>query len=281
MAWVRLDDSFTEHPKVMAAGPLALAMQVAGLCYCNRNLTDGFIPWGIARTLLSWEVLGPDRRQYRISVTCGAHGEDVDSEYVIKQLVDAGMWEEVDGGYRVHDYLQYQPSRAKVMAERAAAQERMARKRKEARSEDVRANNRRTSAELQEKFKDPDPDPDPINKDHMSSPAPPSRTSASDEEYSKAFETWWADYPRKVRKREAYSCWKARLREGVTAETLTRARDAYVAYCNRKGTPIDYIMHAATYLGKKRPFEDYLEAEPEGRDKPCLPTLSEQTKDWI
>lgn len=280
MAWVRLDDSFAQHPKVMAAGPLALAMQVAGLCYCNRNLTDGFIPWAVARTLLSWEMLGPDQERYRISVTDDTHTEEIDSDYVIKRLVETGLWEEVPGGYQIHDYLQYQPSKAKVMAERAAAQERMARRRKEMRSEDVRANIGGTSDELREKFNFPDPDPDPINKDHMSSPAPPSRTSASREEYSQAFETWWADYPRKVRKREAYSCWKARLREGVTAETLTRARDAYVAYCNRKGTPIDYIMHPATFLGKKRPFEDYLKAEPERRDKLCLPTLSEQTKDW-
>jgi hypothetical protein len=100
-------------------------------------------------------------------------------------------------------------------------------------------------------------------------------------QYSRDFELWWQGYPRKVRKREAFACWKARLREGVTAETLTRARDAYVTECNRKGTPIDYIMHPATFLGKKRPFEDYLEVEPEGRDKPCLPTLSEQTKDWV
>jgi hypothetical protein len=34
--------------------------------------------------------------------------------------VDAGVWHEVDGGYELHDYLDWQPSRAQVAAERAA-----------------------------------------------------------------------------------------------------------------------------------------------------------------
>lgn len=124
VVWVRIDDDFSEHPKVAAAGPLAMAMQVAGLAYCNRNLTDGFIPAAKARGLISWE--SPGLREgsppLQIAVTWSGElvggGEDVESRYVISLLLDAGMWEEVPGGYRIHDYDHYQPTRAQVEAER-------------------------------------------------------------------------------------------------------------------------------------------------------------------
>src|SRR4051812_23247517 len=110
MAWIRVDDHFDEHPKLAQAGPLGWAVWLAGLAYCNRNLTDGFIPWARARSLVSWEFLGDDtgdsrgRKVYSVSVSCGMTGEDVTAQLVIDRLVVAGLWEEVDGGFRIHDY---------------------------------------------------------------------------------------------------------------------------------------------------------------------------------
>lgn len=99
MPWVRIDDGMPQHPKVAAAGPLAFALQIAGLCYCNRNLTDGFIPRAVARTLLDWEYVDPDGRVWVVSVTCGMQGENVQAENVIDQLVDAGIsWREKPEG---------------------------------------------------------------------------------------------------------------------------------------------------------------------------------------
>ena len=122
MTWVRIDEEFYQHPKVAAAGPLALALQVAALCYCNRNLTDGFIPWGVARSLLSWEFLRPAEaddargpKVYKVSVCCGMSGDDVTSDFVTDLMCESGLWEQVDGGFRVHDYLDYQPSKAEVL----------------------------------------------------------------------------------------------------------------------------------------------------------------------
>ena len=60
MAWVKIDDHFDEHPKIAQAGPLAVAVWLAGLAYCNRNLTDGFIPWSKAQGLVSWQFLGAE-----------------------------------------------------------------------------------------------------------------------------------------------------------------------------------------------------------------------------
>jgi hypothetical protein len=121
MTWVKIDEDFYQHPKVIQAGPLAMALQVAGLCYCNRNLTDGFVPWAAARGLLTWEFLEApegDGRQRRktISTTCGMQGDDVSSEYVIGLLLNAGMWEEAVGGYRIHDFPEYQLTKEEVLA---------------------------------------------------------------------------------------------------------------------------------------------------------------------
>lgn len=91
MTWVRLDDAFPEHPKVLALGDdyeAGVALHVRGLCYCARNLTDGHVP----------------ARMFR---------EDAAT---IARLVEVGMWHEAEGGFVIHDYLDYNPSRAEALA---------------------------------------------------------------------------------------------------------------------------------------------------------------------
>lgn len=98
MAWAKIDDQFADHPKVIAAGPLASWLYVCGLTYCARLLTDGFIPTGQVRKLA-----------------------DLDRAMDLAQsLVEVGLWEEVAGGYLVHDYLEYNPSKERVLATREA-----------------------------------------------------------------------------------------------------------------------------------------------------------------
>jgi hypothetical protein len=125
MAWVRIDDHFDEHPKMQRVGPLAWGVWLAGLAYCNRNTTDGFIPWSKARTLCSFEVVEDDGRLWGLSRTSGMVGEDIDAEWVTKLLVEAGLWEEVENGrgrvdgYMIHDYPDYQPLKAQIEEDRA------------------------------------------------------------------------------------------------------------------------------------------------------------------
>ena len=140
MTWVRIDDEFPQHPKVVRAGPLGMALQVAGLCYCNKYLTDGFIPWAVAKTLLNWEFLDdpdPDGTILVMSITVSGQAPaqapaQAQSKHVLKQnstgmtdyviglLKKAGVWEEIPGGFLVHDYEDYQPSKAQVEAEKQA-----------------------------------------------------------------------------------------------------------------------------------------------------------------
>lgn len=112
MVWVRLDDHFPDHPKVVAAGPCAAWLYVCGIAYSNRHLTDGFIPVGVAHRLTDYtnvaiftggnEIAGPM--------------DDVSCEWMAAILCNVGLWREVDGGYAIHDYLDFQPSKADVLA---------------------------------------------------------------------------------------------------------------------------------------------------------------------
>ena len=104
MSWIKLDDQFADHPKVVAAGPLAAWLYVCGLTYCGRYLTDGWIPEGQVRKLADID----------------------DATAQAQRLVDVGLWERVDDGYLVHDYLEYNPTGERVKAERAANARRQA-----------------------------------------------------------------------------------------------------------------------------------------------------------
>ncbi len=129
MPWVRLDDQFPDHPKIDQAGPLAGWLYVCGLAYCNRQLTDGFIPKGTMPRLSS--VPSPAKHA--------------------AALVAAGLWDIVEGGWQIHDYHDFQPTREKVLAERAAATARQQKRRASRRDNAV------TSPELRRESHDPDP----------------------------------------------------------------------------------------------------------------------------
>lgn len=109
MVWVRLDDRFDEHPKVAQLSDSAVALFVAGLAYCNRNLTDGFIP----------HQVGLGQLRY-----CGGNAVPA-----IRELERVGLWQETQGGWHVHDYAKYQPSRDDVERDRANTRERVKRHR--------------------------------------------------------------------------------------------------------------------------------------------------------
>jgi hypothetical protein len=73
-------------------------------------------------------------------------------------MVEVGLFDQVDGGYRLHDWLDYNPPREKVLAERAAAKRRMFANR----SPEVRPNNTRTNGHVPPKFAGPVPVPTPV-----------------------------------------------------------------------------------------------------------------------
>lgn len=107
MTWFKVDDKLHDHRKAAAAGVEAMGLWVLAGSWCGDNLTDGFVP---CRVVTRWSPKG---------VKLG------------HALVEAGLWlvSDKDGepGWQFHEWLQSNPSREKVLAERAAAKERQQR----------------------------------------------------------------------------------------------------------------------------------------------------------
>lgn len=99
--WARIDDQVPDSRKFRKIHPSAAWLWVCGICYCNKYLTDGFIPADEAETL-SQNMSAMEARKY------GA------------QLVKAKLWDEAEGGFRVHDYLDIYESASEVRAGRNA-----------------------------------------------------------------------------------------------------------------------------------------------------------------
>jgi len=103
--WVRLDDTFTDDPVLDSAGPSAAWLHVAGLCYSNRHLADGFIPAGRVQRLTAID----------------------DPEAAASQLVALGVWQLTAGGYRIVHHLDGQPAAQDVERARKLKTARQAR----------------------------------------------------------------------------------------------------------------------------------------------------------
>ena len=103
--WIRLDDTFWTHPKLERLSDRAYRLYLRSIGYAAQHLTDGVIDQTALRTL------GAARK------TCD-------------ELVTSGCWDIVpDGGYVVHDYLEFQLSRERVLEGRRQAAERQAKRR--------------------------------------------------------------------------------------------------------------------------------------------------------
>lgn len=85
MTWFKVDDGFHCHPKVLAVSLTARGLWVTAGSYVSDHRGDGFIPTAL------------------VKLHRGTNAA--------KELVKAGLWSETDGGYLVHDWLDYQPSR--------------------------------------------------------------------------------------------------------------------------------------------------------------------------
>jgi hypothetical protein len=100
--WVRLDASFPRNHKVLAVlaqrdGYRTMFVYMCGLAYCGEQETDGYIP----REALAF-----------------IHARPADAA----RLVEARFWFEHDGGWRVHNWEEFQPSSEEMKQRRVRAE---------------------------------------------------------------------------------------------------------------------------------------------------------------
>ena len=95
MPWLKLDDGFITNPKLLGLGSDAKVLYVWALGFAARELTNGFIATKALRSIMGLALIADQNAP--------------------DELVAAGLWERVEGGYQIHDYLDYNPSREAVL----------------------------------------------------------------------------------------------------------------------------------------------------------------------
>jgi len=102
MSWVRIDDNFADHPKVVELSDSSFRVYVEALCYANRFLTDGAIGY-VAYNKMNW------------------------NEQDAEDLIRVGLWENDPDNfqYLIRSYTEYQPTKEKVSVKREQARERV------------------------------------------------------------------------------------------------------------------------------------------------------------
>ena len=91
MAWVRVDDDWPTHPKVLGLGLAASGLWIRALCHCNKHRTDGLI------------------RGSNVAAMAGRTTK-AQLKKAVEELVGAGLWVVEGENFRIHDYAEYQPT---------------------------------------------------------------------------------------------------------------------------------------------------------------------------
>lgn len=93
--WLKLDDNFGDHPKIVGLSDRAFRAHLLGMLYAARHLTDGHVP----------PTAAPTPRTAR-------------------ELEDAGLWERNGSGWVVHDWQDWNPASKSIRDKQAADRDR-------------------------------------------------------------------------------------------------------------------------------------------------------------
>ena len=228
MAWFKVDDGFHSHPKVLDLSPSSIGIWALMGSWSAGYLTDGCVRANIIERF-------------------GGTSQN------IAELVDSGLWiDNGDGTYQFKDWDEYQPKKVDIEAEREAARERMrlvrARKKGVTKdvdsSENVRANNDRSSEEV--RVTPSHPIPSPISNDDAGA-------STDAQTAEQIFNDWYKNYPKKVGKGQALTAFKAALKK-TDLDTLKAGLEAYRQ--SVEGREKTFIANPATWLNGERWDDD-------------------------
>ena len=107
MGWSKFGDEFALHRKVRPLSDAAFRLHVTAIIHATRDSTNGAVDAEFIRDLP--RVRGTKK--------------------IIAELVNSGVWDEVEGGWEIHDYLDYNFSADQAERHREKSRERQRRKR--------------------------------------------------------------------------------------------------------------------------------------------------------
>jgi hypothetical protein len=117
MTWIKLDDKLPNNPKILPLSDKAFRLYIEGMCYANQYLTDGFLADAVIKRL--------------------------DAGNVASELIEAGLWDECNGGINIHDYMKHQTSKDEIESKQEKARTRVQRYREKVGNADVTPNETR------------------------------------------------------------------------------------------------------------------------------------------
>jgi hypothetical protein len=237
MAWVRIDDLAPDHPKLLKAGLAATGFWLRALAYCSRQLTDGFVPNEAA------ELMGKGQ---------GAK--------LAQRLVEVGLWDRAEGGYQVHDYHDYQPSREQIRARR---------ERIKARVDGWRhtrgySNGNANVTPLQSGYSDdcnaaPVPVPVPVPVPQVRTRA--ARSARAPEAEPDGFAAFWEAYPCHKGKAKALVAYRALAPDAALQSRMLEAISVQSQSDQWKRDGGNFVPHPTTWLHGRR-WEDEVSVRP-------------------
>lgn len=207
MSWARLDDGFHQHRKIAPLPLAAVGLHTKALTYCAANLTDGFVPDSVVTMLVGSEASSA----LTAALTQIYPGNE------------SAVWTIADGGFRIHDYLHFNPSAADVKKQRRVTAKRV---------RVYRSRNGVTSSH--------------VHRDTGTGTGTGSVPSSSQTRFAE----FYAAYPRHQNRDDAERAWKKLKPDAALLEVMLAAieRQRPSSQWTRAGG--QYIPHPATWLNK-------------------------------
>lgn len=251
--WFRFFSAVVNDAKVQRLPGDLFKSWVNVLCLANEATPRGHI--------------NPDDLAFGLRCT------DAEAEALVARLMERELLEQADDGSLVpHNWHKRQPSSDdsgdRVRAKRERDRQGVAAGRNGSVTAAVTAAVTDTSGDekrLSNALEQSRADTEQSRGEQTQTPRSPARedgpsADASGTGYPPDFETMWSVYPVKLDKGAAHKAWKARRKEGHTADAITAAVEHYANYA--RASPLN-PKHCSTFLGSTRPFLEWVDDIPE------------------
>ena len=213
------DIGMDEHPKIIGLSDAAFRAFFEGVFYARRSLSDGFL----------------DRR-----IVLRKWGQEVADELSTNDP-DRPSWVAVDNGWQIRDFGNHHPlradiegkreqtSEAKAAAGRRSGEARRAKREAELNTAEQNTNTTRTEPNRTRTNGNPETETETETETEQTTPSSTSGERKPKSIYSDAFEAWYARYPRKQSKGDAFKAWESLRKAKVLPDmqTLCEATERY------------------------------------------------------
>lgn len=195
--------------------------------------------WGLSNADKYGLILYVDREEIeRYFIGQGA-GCKLEPSSIVEALIETGWLDVTPNGMYIHDWEEWQEQWYKA---------------KERRENDAKRKRDSRKKEATEKHHEESPADGPPDAPNDT----PNGEAHIEQKYVNAFEEFWAEYPRKIGKGEAYKKYQARKNDGFSDSQLKEAAVNYAKQCIKNKTEKQYIKHPKTFLSDTTPFLDFL-----------------------